>query len=45
MQDQCVGFDHIDSSPAFIDAVAIVQLDGAEIGEEQGIGRQAAYLE
>ena len=43
MQDQRVRLDHIDGAAALVYRVAIVELDGAQVGKEQQVGRHIAY--
>ena len=44
VQDQRIGPDHLDRFQALFLAHAVVQLDGAEIGEKQDVGGDAADL-
>ena len=45
VQDQRIGLDHLDCTPAVIDRVAVVELDGAQVGEEQDIRRDVPHPE
>jgi len=44
MQDQGVGVHHVNGSPAFVEAVPVVELNSAEVGQEWDCGSQAADL-
>ena len=44
VQNQGIGFDHLNGAEALLCAIAIVQLYRTEVGEEQDAGRDIAYL-
>jgi hypothetical protein len=45
VQDQGVGLDHLHGAAALIYRVAIVELHGAQVGQEQHIRRHVAHAE
>ena len=45
MQDEGVCLHHIDGLAALVDAVAVVELDGSDIGKQKKIGRHVADAE
>ena len=44
VQDEAVGRDHPHRAPALFDAIAVIQLNGAKISQQQNIRRYFSHL-
>src|SRR2546428_9744356 len=45
MENETICLNHLNRVTALLDTITVIQLDGAEIGEQKDIGRQLSHFE